>query len=473
MNNGITINLPAQASGATIPPQAATRGASLLTRMESVPISRWHQKARIVMGSATFFDAFDALSLAYVLPVLIGLWHLSAAQIGMLIATGYIGQLVGAIFFGWVAEKYGRIKSEFWTILLMSIMSLVCVFTGNIMGLMVARFIQGIGVGGGNPVAAAYINELSLPHNRGRFFMMYELIFPLGLLAAAQAGTLLVPSIGWQSMFIVGGVPGLIIVCFIWFLPESPRWLISKGRLDEAEKIIEQIEASTPERITPKPRAAAPLIGPNAATPGASAGVRELFAPFYRRRTLVVWTLWATAYFVNNGLNNWMPSLYKTVYHLPLQESLRLASLSSLLGVIFLFVAALLVDKVGRRRWIICAFIISGLLLLALYLNGAKSVYSVMLLGSTAYGVMGSATTLLFLYTPEIYPTRMRAVGTALATSWFRLASAASPAIVGLVLGAEGLVPVFLMFAGVCAIGAVAAMGMTETRLKSLEEIAP
>ena len=438
MNNGITINLPAHASGATIPPQAATRGASLLTRMESVPISRWHQKARIVMGSATFFDAFDALSLAYVLPVLIGLWHLSAAQIGMLIATGYIGQLVGAIFFGWVAEKYGRIKSEFWTILLMSIMSLVCVFTGNIMGLMVARFIQGIGVGGGNPVAAAYINELSLPHNRGRFFMMYELIFPLGLLAAAQAGT-----------------------------------LISKGRLDEAEKIIEQIEASTPERITPKPRAAAPLIGPNAATPGASAGVRELFAPFYRRRTLVVWTLWATAYFVNNGLNNWMPSLYKTVYHLPLQESLRLASLSSLLGVIFLFVAALLVDKVGRRRWIICAFIISGLLLLALYLNGAKSVYSVMLLGSTAYGVMGSATTLLFLYTPEIYPTRMRAVGTALATSWFRLASAASPAIVGLVLGAEGLVPVFLMFAGVCAIGAVAAMGMTETRLKSLEEIAP
>jgi putative MFS transporter len=473
MTNSITLDLPAQAGAVPIPSNAAERGASLLVRMESVPISRWHIKARIIVGSATFFDAFDALSLAYVLPVLIGLWHLSAAQIGMLIATGYIGQLVGAIFFGWMAEKHGRIKSEFWTILLMSVMSLVCVFTGNIMGLMIARFVQGIGVGGGNPVAAAYINELSLPHNRGRFFMMYELIFPLGLLAAAQAGTLLVPSIGWQSMFIVGGVPGLIIVCFIWFLPESPRWLISKGRLDEAEKIIEQIEASTPDRIVPKAKAPVLLVGPDAATPGAKAGVRELFAPFYRRRTLVVWTLWATAYFVNNGLNNWLPSLYKTVYHLPLQESLRLASLSNVLSVIFVFVAALLVDKVGRRRWVICAFIISGLLLLTLYLSGASSVYAVMLLGSGSYAVMGTATILLFLYTPEIYPTRMRAVGTALATSWFRLASAVSPAIVGLVLGAEGLVPVFLMFAGVCAVGAVAAMGMTETRLKSLEEIAP
>ena len=150
-----------------------------------------------------------------------------------------------------------------------------------------------------------------------------------------------------------------------------------------------------------------------------------------------------------------------------------MASLSNVLSVIFVFVSAMLVDKVGRRRWVICAFIISGLLLLALYLSGASSVYMVMALGSGSYAVMGTATILLFLYTPEIYPTRMRAVGTALATSWFRLASAASPAIVGLVLGAEGLVPVFLMFAGVCAVGAVAAMGMTETRLKSLEELAP
>ncbi len=444
------------------------RGASLLARMESVPTSRWHIRARIVMGSATFFDAFDALSLAYVLPVLIGLWHFKPSDIGLLIATGYIGQLVGALFFGWLAERIGRVKSEFLTILLMSVMSLACALTGSFGGLMICRFIQGIGVGGGNPVAAVYINELSVSHNRGRFFLLYELIFPIGLLAAAQAGTLLVPNVGWQSMFLVGGIPGLLIVGFIWFLPESPRWLIGKGRYDEAEKIIESIEASTDKRVEPKARPKPVVI-----VPLRKPGIRELFSSFYRKRTFVVWALWGTAYFVANGLNNWMPSLYKTVYHLPLGESLRLASMSNVLSVIFVLISALLVDRIGRRLWVMSAFGVSGVLLAALYLNGAHSAYTVMMLGSTAYAVVGTVTIMLFLYTPEIYPTRMRAIGTALATSWFRVASAASPAIVGVVLGADGVAMVFLMFAVVCVLGIVAAAGMIETSQKSLEEIAP
>lgn len=454
---------------AGVPEQPADRGAGLLTRMESVPISRWHIKARVVMGSATFFDAFDALSLAYVLPVLIGMWHLKPGDIGVLIATGYVGQLIGALFFGWLAERIGRVKSEFWTILLMSVMSLACAVTGNFGALMVCRFIQGIGVGGGNPVAAVYINELSQAHNRGRFFMLYELIFPIGLLAAAQAGALLVPNVGWQSMFLVGGIPGLLIVGFIWFLPESPRWLIGKGRYDEAEKIIEGLEASTDQRITPKPR---PPVVAMAAAPR-KAGMRELFSSFYRKRTLVVWALWGTAYFIANGLNNWLPSLYKTVYHLPLTESLRLASMSNVLSVVFVLVCAYLVDRVGRRRWVMWAFGVAAVLLAALYLSGAQSAYIVMALGSTAYAVVGTITIMLFLYTPEIYPTRMRAIGTSLATSWFRIASAASPAMVGVVLGTNGVATVFLMFAGVCVLGIVAALGMTETRQKSLEEIAP
>lgn len=453
----------------TAPLTGIDRGAALLARMESVPITRWHIRARLIMGSATFFDAFDALSLAYVLPVLIGMWHLAPGQIGILIATGYVGQLIGAIFFGWLAERSGRVKSEFWTILLMSLMSLACALTGNFSGLMLCRFIQGIGVGGGNPVAAVYINELSLAHNRGRFFLLYELIFPLGLLAAAQVGSFLVPTVGWQSMFLVGGIPGLLIVGFIWFLPESPRWLIGKGRYDEAEKIIAGLEATTTERIAPAVRP--PVVAP--AGLQVKGGVRELFSSFYRKRTLVVWALWGTAYFVANGLNNWLPSLYKTVYHLPLGESLRLASISNVLSVIFVLVCAFMIDRVGRRRWVMSSFVVAGILLAALYLTGARSAYTVMMLGSTAYAVIGTSTILLFLYTPEIYPTRMRAIGTSLATSWFRAASAAGPAIVGMVLGSRGVAPVFLMFAGVCVLGLAAAWGMTETRRKSLEEIAP
>src|SRR5438876_6406946 len=89
----------------------ATDAAGLLARLENVPFSRWHTKARVIVGSATFFDAFSALSLAFALPVLIGLWHITPEQTGLLIASSYVGQFIGALFFSLLAEKFGRIPS--------------------------------------------------------------------------------------------------------------------------------------------------------------------------------------------------------------------------------------------------------------------------------------------------------------------------------------------------------------------------
>ncbi|MBI0579939.1 MFS transporter [Neobacillus cucumis] len=440
-----------------------SRASDLIGRIESVPFSRWHIKPRVIMGSATFFDAYDALSLAFVLPVLIGLWKLTPGQIGILISSGYLGQAVGAVFFGWLAERFGRTFSAKWTILLMSIMSIACMFAGNFHFLLLFRFIQGIGVGGEVPVGAAYINELSRAHGRGRFFMLYEMIFPLGLMLTSQIGTLVVPSFGWKWMFLIGGIGGFIVFFLMFTLRESPRWLISKGRYDEAERVIEEIEASTEQRMPV-------TVAPQTAVKG---NWKELFSPFYRGRTLIVWTLWFTAYFVSNGLNNWLPSLYKTVYHLPLQESLRAASVTNIVQTIAVFACALLIDRIGRKRWATIAFLVAALLLTTLWVVGAKTPASVIYLGSTAYGAMGTITVLLYLYTPEIYPTRMRAIGTAFATAWLRLASAIAPAVLGFILGAKGISAVFILFAGVAVIGAVLAWRMIETREKTLEEIAP
>lgn len=454
------------------------RAAGLLFRIENVPFSKWHTKARIIMGSATLFDAFDALSLAFVLPVLVDMWHLSPGKIGLLIASGYLGQVVGALFFGWLAEKRGRVSSASVTVTLMSVMSIVCAFTGSFHMLFLCRFVQGIGVGGEVPVAATYINELSQAHGRGKFFVLYELIFPLGLLAAAQVGAFLVPRFGWEYMFLIGGIPGLLVAVLINRLPESPRWLISKGRLDDAETVVRELEASTTKRHL-DPQMEKAVIDQRIATLAAGSvqkkegSWKELFSPVYKGRTFVVWLLWASSYFVANGINNWLPSLYKTVYHLPLQESLRMASVSNLLSAVAVLVCALLIDRVGRRRWAISCFIISGALLALLGLLKAESAWSVMLLASPAYAVMGTTTVLLYLYTPEIYPTRMRAIGTGLATSWLRAASAAAPAMVGVVLAGYGIATVFLMFAAVTVVGFFTAWRMIETTNRSLEEISP
>ncbi|TKC88751.1 MFS transporter [Trinickia terrae] len=464
-----------EASHAAAP---TARAAHLLFRIENVPFSRWHTKARIVMGSATFFDAFDALSLAFAMPVLIGLWHLSAAQIGVLIAAGYLGQLIGALLFGWLAERFGRVPSATLAVGAMSVMGVACAFAGSFQMLFLARFVQGIGVGGEVPVAATYISELSQAHGRGRFFVLYELIFPLGLLAASQAGAFVVPRFGWEPMFLIGALPGLLVTLLIFRLPESPRWLITRGRLDAAERVIEDIEASTPKRDLDPQRDEAEIarrlakIRAGRQSPH-RASWKELFSRVYRGRTLIVWTLWASSYFVANGINNWLPSLYKTVYHLPLQESLRMASASNVLSACAVFVCAMLIDRVGRRRWAMACFVVSGLLLVALAAAAASSPWSVMILGSSAYAVMGTTTVMLYLYTPEIYPTRMRAIGTGLATSWLRAASATAPAIVGVVLAGYGIAAVFLIFAAAALVGLLASTRMIETSNRALEEISP
>jgi len=332
----------------TAPPSAS----DLIARLERVPITRWHLRARLIMGSATFFDAFDALSLAFVLPVLVGLWGISPVQIGWLIAAGYLGQFVGALLFGALAERYGRVRSAAGATALMSVMSLACALAGHFPALLVLRLVQGIGVGGEMPVAAVYINELSKARGRGRFFMLYEMIFPIGLMVTGQIGAIVVPLFGWQVMFLIGGIPGLLIAGLLLRLRESPRWLIGQGRLEEAETIIKEIESSASLGTQPaqdETRDETPPVARNdtQAAPSGDNRTRwaELLSPFYRRRTLVVWTLWASAYFITNGLNNWMPTLYNSVYGLTITQSLRAGTLNNVAQVAILLGCAFAIDR--------------------------------------------------------------------------------------------------------------------------------
>ena len=441
-------------------------GAALIARLEAVPFSRWHMKARIVMGSATFFDAFDALSIAFVLPVLSGLWHLSSLEIGFLISASYLGQLVGALVFGQLAERWGRVKSAATAVAIMSVMSLGCILSGSFLALFLCRLVQGVGVGGEMPVAAAYISELSRAQGRGRFFLLYEMIFPVGLMVTGQIGRLVVPLYGWQVMFLIGGIPGLVICLLLLSLRESPRWLIAHGRHAEAERVIAEVEASTPDRLPPASEA--PRARPAEAR---RSRWRELLSPVYRRRTLIAWALWASAFLVANSLNNWMPTLYRSIYQLDLKDALFAASMTNVAQVLVLLACAFSIDLIGRRRWMMAAFILGALLMAVLSMT-AHSVAAVMVLATLAYGVIGSNNAVVYLYTPEIYPTRMRAIGTGLATSWLRLASAVGPALVGFMVGQGGISSVFVLFACISVIGALAASQMIETRGRQLEEIA-
>lgn len=445
----------------------------LLARLERVPASRWFVIARVVMGSATFFDAFNALSIAFVLPILVPLWHITPPEIGILIGASYVGQIIGAFAFSWGAERYGRIPCAAAATAIYAVLSLACAAAWSFNVLLVLRFVQGIGVGGEMPVAATYISELSKARGRGRFFLLYEMIFPIGLMATGQVGAWLVPLMGWQIMFLIGGIPGLVIALMLLRLPESPRWLIGKGRLAAAEAVIGRLEAASDKSSEAAHAASAVTLPAQVEVPARSRGKwGELLSPTYRGRTLIAWVLWASAFLVANGLNNWMPTLYTTVYHLALPEALRAASLTNVAQVCLVLICALVIDRTGRKYWMIGAFGLGAVTLGILGFGGTQEVSWFIVLSTLSYGLIGSIAAVVYLYTPEIYPTRMRAVGTGVATSWLRIASAIGPTIIGFMLGKGGGVDaVFLMFAAVAIIGLIAATRMIETRNLQLEEI--
>ncbi len=462
----MSVSQAAPASG----PAVTAAPSDILARIERLPLSSWQIRTRIIVGTATFFDAFDALAITYVLPAVVPAWKLTPGEISWLISAGFLGQLIGALVGGALAERIGRRPMIVAAVAWFGVFSLACGLAWNYESLVVLRLFQGLGLGAEVPVAATYISELAKASGRGRFVLLFELVFPIGLVAVAVMGRWIVP-VGWQYLFFIGGLPALFALFMMRHLPESPRWLASRGHLDEAAVAIAFIEREV-QTATGKP------LPPTEAAPAAAvvkhAAWMELFSPAYRRRTLVIWVAWFATYFANYGLTTWLPTIYRTVFKLPLETALNYGLITQACGLFTSFACAMLIDRVGRRTWFATAFAGAAAALLTLWWIGPSSAERILTFAILTNLCISTLSLSLYLYTAELYPTRVRALGTSTGTAWLRLASILGPQVFGNTIGGGSFGGAFLVF-GLVALGAciVVALFATETKSRTLEEISP
>jgi putative MFS transporter len=453
-----------------MPPSTST-DYQIAARIERLPLSTWHLKILVPIGTGWFFDAFDALSIAYVLPVLAGLWKLAPPQIGELIAVGYVGQVIGSIFFGWLAERIGRVPCTIYTMILFSVMSFACAFAWDLRSLEAMRFIQGIGLGGEIPIMASYIGEFAAAKRRGRFALGYQMLFTIGLLFAGLAGVFVVPTLGWQWMFIIGALPAIVALPLRWLLPESPRWLASRGRFAEADKILRRIESE----ISKGGKVPLPPV-PTGVPPVRPAETRfaALLEGIYLRRSLTVWAIWFCSYSVIYGLSTWIPSIFRTVYHVSVQQSVNIGFTNSVIGVIGALIAVGSIDVVGRRPLFVAGQLLCAVPLLILAFSQGLGVGTVQVLVTASFFFITWLAISLSTYTAELYPTEMRALGCGVGNAWLRAASVLGPYLVGFILPVAGINSVFLMFGGFALVGGLITLGFAvETRGRVLEELSP
>ena len=421
----------------------------ILERLEALPVGSFHYKLLLVTGLGWLFDSMDTGLIAFVLPVLTKDLGLTPAQAGWIGSIGLIGMALGAVLAGTVADRIGRKKVFTITVLLYSISTGLCALSWSYESLLVFRFLVGFGLGGELPVAATLMSEYAPSHLRGRFIVLLE-------------------SFGWQIAFVIGTIPALYVFLIRLHMPESVRYLISHGRIDEAKDIILDFERKLHVESRPFAEKLSPaeLEQPKAAATSFS----TLWTKPFRTRTIMLWLAWFGIVFSYYGIFMWLPSIVFAQGFAVVKtfEYVLIMTLAQLPGY---YAAAWLVDVIGRKYTLSLFLLMSGIC--SFFFGNAASASSLLAWGAAMSFFNLGAWGVIYTYTPEQYPTTIRALGSGWAAGFGRIGGMIAPMLVGMMLAnAFGMSTIFLMFAAVFVI--ISAVVLTlgkESKQKTLEEL--
>jgi putative MFS transporter len=441
-------------------------------RIERLPFGRFHKRLLLMGGLGYTFDAMDAAVLAFILPVVRTTWNLSSVQVGVLGSSSYIGFFFGALLAGVLGDLIGRRTVMMSALALYCAASLVSAATDAWPTFFATRVVAGMGTGAESAIIAPYLAEFVSRRFRGSFTGSLAGFFSFGFVAAALLGYFIVPAWdgGWRIVLVVTALPVVMLLWWRRALPESPRWLESRGREREAAEVLDKIEA---EFARDGHGALPPIIDAPSARPKAGTlfgNFAALLAGRQARITVMTWIMWLSITFSYYSFFVWIPGLL-------VQSGMSITKSFSYSLVIYCaqvpgyFSAAWFNERIGRQMTIASYMLLGGVSALAL--GFAQNNQEILLAGICLSFFMNGTYAGVYAYTAEVFPTAMRTTGAGLASAIGRIGAIVSPILVGYLYPKFGFVGVFGVTTAALLVGAAAVVLMgLPTRGRSLEEIA-
>nr|WP_190140165.1 MFS transporter [Streptomyces longispororuber] len=457
----------------TAPQAPAAAAPSVGERLDRMPITSTHRTLTAVVGVGLLFDTFENNLAGTISQVLQEDFAFNGTTLKLVLASAFVGQFFGSLLLGRVADRYGRRRAFLINLALYSGFSLLGAFSPNAAFLIVTRFFAGVGIGAEQSLSDCYLADVLPAKQRGRYTAWaYTLAF-CGVPAVGFAALWLVPLSplgidGWRWLFVMGALGSAVVWVLRRGLIESPRWLAARGRHEEAEAIVERMEATLPAsaRAARQPHPAAPAPAHQAAQaapaggrkgpePVRQSGIGVVFQARFRRRTTMLWlftTLSVVGYY---GFGALAPQILAAKGY-DVVTGLGFTAVSFLGYPLGSLLTVPVMDRVERKRLV--ALSASVMALSGLGFAYAGSAGWIVFFGILYTLVSNVFSTVSHVFLAEQYPTAIRAAATGLAYSLSKLSAAALPFVLLPVLDGHGPGTMFAVIASAMAVLVVAVL---------------
>jgi putative MFS transporter len=420
-------------------------------RLDRLPISKFHKITLVAVAFAYFFEFADINTFAVTVPKLIKIWGVTIDQVAYVTSLSFVGMFFGSLIGGWIADRWGRKNALTITTLWFASFSFASVFAQDIVSLGVLRVLTSAGLSAMTVVAVIYVNEIFPAAVRGKY-QAYAIVIgicgtPVTNLIASQVVPL--TDWSWRLVYLWGSM-GVLFLLFARYLKESPRWYESKGQYDKAAVALTEIEARVAAEKGPLPEPAPPV---EAATQTKSkAPLKLLLNKKYLVPTVVLSVLWVTQTIGFFGYSSWAPTLLSQE-GMSVEKSIFFVALTTVGAPLGCLLASQVTDRF-ERKWLLVGFgtviAISGLFY-GLTFNPIMIVGFGFLVNFFERGY----TAVAYAYSPEVFDTRTRSLGTSFSYGLGRLSNAIGPLIVAAIYTGSGYQAVFFFIAGTWLFGAI------------------